>query len=102
MWDRGNFGASTVNHSALYDPWSQTGRADTPFDQAFYLILDLAVGSTNGYFPDGVGNKPWGDLSLNAPAQFWSAENNWKSTWGAGAEAGMTVKSVKMWREGKC
>ena len=26
---------------------------------AFYLILDVAVGGTNGWFPDGAGNKPW-------------------------------------------
>jgi hypothetical protein len=51
MWDRGNFGADIVNNSALHDPWSQTGRLNTPFDQAFYLILNVAVGGTNGYFP---------------------------------------------------
>ena len=26
---------------------------------AFYLILDVAVGGTNGWFPDGAGDKPW-------------------------------------------
>jgi hypothetical protein len=26
---------------------------------AFYLILDVAIGGTNGWFPDGAGNKPW-------------------------------------------
>jgi beta-glucanase (GH16 family) len=50
MWDRGNFGQAIVNRSALHDPWSQTGRRNTPFDQAFYLILNVAVGGTNGYF----------------------------------------------------
>jgi beta-glucanase (GH16 family) len=51
MWDRGDFGQTIVNHSALFDPWSQTGKANTPFDQSFYLILNVAVGGTNGYFP---------------------------------------------------
>ena len=32
------------------DPWSQTGRENTPFDQSFYLILNVAVGGTGGYF----------------------------------------------------
>jgi beta-glucanase (GH16 family) len=50
MWDRGKFGTAIVNHSALHDPWSQTGRHHTLFDQAFYLILNVAVGSTNEYF----------------------------------------------------
>ena len=50
MWDRGQFGTAIFNHSALHDPWSQTGNANTPFDQSFYLILNVAVGITNGYF----------------------------------------------------
>jgi hypothetical protein len=33
------------------DPWSQTGNYNTPFDQAFYLVLNVAVGGTGGYFP---------------------------------------------------
>ena len=32
----------------------------------FYLILDVAVGGTNGWFPGGMGNKPWLDESSNA------------------------------------
>ena len=27
----------------------------------FYLILSVAVGSTNGWFPESQGNKPWLD-----------------------------------------
>jgi hypothetical protein len=30
------------------------------------------------------------------------ARNEWEPTWGAGNERGLTVKSVKMWQEGKC
>jgi hypothetical protein len=33
---------------------------------AFYLILDVAVGGTNGWFPDGAGNKPWLNGALGA------------------------------------
>ena len=25
----------------------------------FYLIMNVVVGSTNGWFPDGQGKKPW-------------------------------------------
>ncbi|KAN0096478.1 glycoside hydrolase family 16 protein [Hyaloscypha variabilis] len=102
MWDRGNFGAAIVNHSALHDPWSQTGQRNTPFDQDFYLILNVAVGGTNGYFPDGVDSKPWGDQSYTAPLQFFDAQDIWLPTWGNGTTRGMTVKSVKMWSEGAC
>ncbi|KAK7885196.1 hypothetical protein LTR67_010687 [Exophiala xenobiotica] len=102
MWDYGNFGASLVNNSAMNDPWSSTGRKNTPFDQPFYLILNVAVGATNGFFEDGVANKPWGDKSLTAPREFWDAKDSWLPTWGEGAERGMTVRSVKMWSQGSC
>lgn len=55
MWKAGYFQGETVNSSLLVDPWSQTGRPNTPFDQPFFLVLDVAVGGTNGYFADGVG-----------------------------------------------
>ncbi|CAD6448760.1 84755455-ab05-4b84-aba7-01394a00b53e [Sclerotinia trifoliorum] len=102
MWNRGEFGKTIVNNSALHDPWSQTGNPATPFDQAFYLILNVAVGGTNGYFPDKVGNKPWGDASLTAPAEFWNASSQWGPTWGPPEERGMTIKSVKMYSQGAC
>ncbi|KAF1992474.1 glycoside hydrolase family 16 protein [Aulographum hederae CBS 113979] len=102
MWDRGGFGEVVVNHSALFDPWSQTGRSNTPFDEYFYLILNVAVGGTNGYWKDGVGNKPWGDASETAPKEFWDAQQQWYPTWGNGTDRGMTVKQVKMWSQGAC
>ncbi|KAI9880093.1 MAG: hypothetical protein M1823_006766, partial [Watsoniomyces obsoletus] len=47
LWPKGNFGSATGNGTRIVDPWSQTGRPSTPFDQEFYLILNVAVGSTN-------------------------------------------------------
>jgi hypothetical protein len=63
MWNRGGFSEKLVNNSALYNPWASTGQKNTPFDKSFYLILNVAVGGTNGFFPEGVGNKPWGNAS---------------------------------------
>lgn len=102
MWDRGAFSKTLVNNSALYNPWAQTGQYNTPFDQSFYLILNVAVGGTNGFFPDGVGNKPWGNQSPTAPKEFFDSMTNWLPTWGEGAARGLTVKSVKMWKQGAC
>ncbi|KAF2433686.1 glycosyl hydrolase [Tothia fuscella] len=102
MWQRGHFGESIINKSALADPWSQTGKANTPFDQPFYLILNVAIGATNGFFKDGNHGKPWGDQSLTAPKEFWDNSKSWLPTWGEGDTRGMTVKSVKMWEEGAC
>jgi len=47
----------------------------------FYMILNLAVGGTNGYFPDswtnGNGAKPWSNTSPTAMRDFWQAKNTW-------------------------
>jgi hypothetical protein len=81
FFQRGDFPTSVSNASqeiVVPNPW--TGRGNSaPFDQrmcnfraavlqdlkhifrhlAFYLILDVAVGGTNGWFPDNAGDKPW-------------------------------------------
>jgi hypothetical protein len=119
LWQTGGFANDAVNQSLLTDPWASTGGSNTPFDQPFYLIFDVAVGSTNGFFPEGVGNKPWSD-SGNAASDFykgmefinretlkmntntWKAIDTWLPTWGQGNDRGMTVKSVKMWQQGAC
>jgi hypothetical protein len=51
MWKFGDFDQIVVNGTAPEDPWNQLGNTNAPFDQDFYLILNVAVGSTNGYFP---------------------------------------------------
>lgn len=51
MWTYGKFHGESVNGSVPVDPWGSTGRANTPFDQEFFLILNVAVGGTNGWFP---------------------------------------------------
>jgi hypothetical protein len=82
---------------------------------AFYLILDVAVGGTNGWFPDG-SEKPWLDGSTSrsfllllirlegvltvaivlsvflAPMlDFWRAKNAWLPTWPANEGRSMIV-----------
>ena len=99
MWKQGKFSGI----SRLYaDPWSWTGRANTPFDKPFYLVLDVAVGGTNGWFVTGEGSKPWDNSDTAASSAFWGDKATWYPTWGKGASRGMTVKSVKMWELGKC
>ncbi|KAL1955709.1 hypothetical protein VTO42DRAFT_8181 [Malbranchea cinnamomea] len=100
MWQQGHFEGVYANGSLLADPWSQTGNPSTPFDQPFYLILNVAVGSRNGWFPDGVGDKPWTDKGPGL--DFYKALDKFYSTWPEDASRGMTVKSVRMWQEGSC
>ena len=83
MWKRGAFNTDTQNATHIIDEWSATGNKNTPFDQEFYLILNLAVGGTNGWFQDGQAAKPWLDNSLNAPKDFWDARQQWYPTWKA-------------------
>lgn len=97
FWNRGNFPAGTDNGTQLVNPWGQTGRDATPFDQDFYLILNVAVGGTNGWFPDGEAGKPWVDASTEAKLEFWEARDQWYPTWEQGGQ--MIVKSVKMWQQ---
>lgn len=99
MWQRGYFSQMTENNTLLTDPWSKTGRYNTPFDEDFYLVLNVAVGSRNGWFTNNVGGKPWIDADGGAMRQFWQASDEWLPTWGQGNDRGMTIKSVKMWQE---
>lgn len=39
-----------------------------PFDQEFYLVINVAVGGINGFFPDMRG-KPWNNVSPNVILQ---------------------------------
>ena len=48
------------------------------FEIAFYLIMDVAVGGTNGWFPDGAGNKSWLDASKGG-CFFFRVCAMWKS-----------------------
>jgi hypothetical protein len=98
-WQLGQFPLQDANMTTLVDPWSQTGRYSTPFDQDFYLILSLAVGGTNSYFPDNMDNKPWVDASTRAMYDFWQAKDKWLPTWGEGLNRALQVKSVKMWQQ---
>lgn len=42
--------------SGIDDPWASSPNPNAcPFDQEFYLIMNVAVGGTANYFPDGFG-----------------------------------------------
>ena len=97
LWQRGAFPLSDSNGTRLVDPWSHTGNPATPFDQDFYLLINVAVGGTNGWFEDGVAGKPWVDASETAKKDFWDAREAWFPTWEAGGQ--MRVKKVSMWQQ---
>ncbi|KZT25600.1 glycoside hydrolase family 16 protein [Neolentinus lepideus HHB14362 ss-1] len=103
FWNRGHFPATAMNNSAtpvvVTDPWSSSGPS-APFDQEFYLIIDLAAGGTSGWFPDNVGNKPWYDSSATAMYNFAQAQDTWAATWPSSADdRAFRVDYVKMWKK---
>ncbi|KAL1942155.1 hypothetical protein VTO73DRAFT_6219 [Trametes versicolor] len=101
FFDRGDFPATVANGSQFIEtpnPWAHGTKNVAPFDQPFYLIMNVAVGGTNGWFPDGAGGKPWLDGSLTAMHEFAKAQDTWSATWPEDVEdRALVVDSVKMW-----
>ena len=104
FWKKGQFPTQMANGTLLDNPWDsvQGPHANAaPFDQEFYLILNVAVGGTNGYFKDGLGDdKPWSNDAKNAASQFWAAKDKWLPTWPQDPKKrGMEIEYVKMWQQ---
>mmetsp|Transcript_8905 Transcript_8905/g.6666 ORF Transcript_8905/g.6666 Transcript_8905/m.6666 type:complete len:180 (-) Transcript_8905:58-597(-) len=89
FFERGGFSDSIQN------PWVGEDNS-APFNREFYLILNVAVGGTNAYFPDGVGGKPWTNDDPNSVNAFWNAKDQWYSTW-EDEKSALRVDWVKVW-----
>ncbi|XP_050510384.1 beta-1,3-glucan-binding protein-like [Diabrotica virgifera virgifera] len=78
FWELGNFSTNTAN------PWA-AGTKMAPFDQEFYFIINLAVGSTSWFSDYGVNDgypKPWKNSDGRASmTKFWKAKDLWLPTW---------------------
>ncbi|EST06922.1 Glycoside hydrolase, family 16 [Kalmanozyma brasiliensis GHG001] len=104
FWKRGQFPSQMANGTLLSNPWANVQGEHSnaaPFDQEFYLILNVAVGGTNGYFKDGQGDdKPWSNDAENAAGQFWQSKDKWLPTWPTDPkQRGMEIEYVKMWQK---
>ncbi|CAK5275550.1 unnamed protein product [Mycena citricolor] len=102
FWDLGDFPSTIVGQDgrlqSLSDPWTN-GTSATPFDQDFYLIMNIAVGGTNGWFPDGQGDKPWLNAAGNPMVDFIQGSKQWLPTWPENLEdRAMVVDYVRMWK----
>ncbi|KAM6500153.1 ectomycorrhiza-upregulated GH16 glucan endo-1,3-beta-glucosidase precursor [Amanita muscaria] len=101
FFQRGDYPGVIINGSniePLQNPWSN-GTKSTPFDQEFYLLLNVAVGGTTGWFPDWQGNKPWLNNGVSPMYDFANASTQWYPTWSKDpAQRGMVVDYVKMWK----
>jgi len=102
FWERAGFPATAQNGSSVENVEKPDSyeNINSPFDQPFYLIIDLAVGGTSGWFPDAVGGKPWLDGSTSAMFDFWKQQNTWYSTWPTSDDdRAFRISSVKMWKK---
>jgi hypothetical protein len=62
--------------------------------------MNVAVGGTNGWFPDRIGDKPWLDGSATAMRDFALKQSDWYATWPADVERrALVVDYVKMWQK---
>jgi len=101
FWDFGGFGDLNVDN-----PWASETDKMAPFNQGFYLIMNVAVGGTNGFFPDDVPSnppKPWSNTSPTAFLDFWNGRESWLPSWENGEgrvseNAAMQVDYVKVWK----
>jgi beta-glucanase (GH16 family) len=102
FWEMGNFGLPAESN-----PWRYAqNKIMAPFDQEFYFLLNVAVGGTNGFFPDSWTNrpypKPWTNPSGTAFRDFWNARNSWYPTWNPtasdGEDAAMQIEYIRVWK----
>ena len=92
MWDYGDF-----NKYNVYNPWIN-GDKNAPFDKEFYIIINLAVGGTNTYFPDDEDNKPWKMSDDDAALKFWNNKDTWFDSWFPKEKREFQIDYIKVWK----
>lgn len=92
FWQRGGW-------SGRDNPWVHEEDFNAPFNQDFYLIMNVAAGGVNAYFPDGKCGKTWTNSDGHAVNAFWGSKDTWYPTWDYPAthQAAMKVDSVQVW-----
>lgn len=100
----GNYFYDAANFASLQasNPWKYGSHRGAPFDQEFYLIMDVAVGGSmpgvlgfNSYFPDDA-TRPWRNNQY-AMRDFWNNRGQWLPTW-QGDDVAMQVDWVRVWQ----
>ena len=82
----------------LDNPW-EGGTNLAPFDKEFSIIINLAVGGTNGYFhPSYKPSPPWKSTDFKAQTEFWNARDQWFSTW---EDPVFQIDYIKVWKKEK-
>lgn len=85
FWKRGQFEQREPGRD---NPWKRN-TIMAPFDQEFFILMNLAVGSTV-YFGDDLRNyghdKPWRNDAPFPMTDFWEGRDGWLPTWNRGTD----------------
>ncbi|KAJ3257084.1 hypothetical protein HK103_004912 [Boothiomyces macroporosus] len=90
MFQKGNFGN-------VANPWPAT-HPSAPFDQEFYLIMNVAVGGMSDFFPAD-GTRPWSATTQTASLDFWNARGQWMPTWPTDNTGALAIDWVKVYKQ---
>ncbi|CAM9435429.1 unnamed protein product [Ectocarpus sp. 12 AP-2014] len=93
FWEKGDF---EQRFPGVENPWKGANPI-APYDQKFYVVMNVAVGGVSGFFPDGVGGKMWNNKDSDAAMKFHEATHDWHSTWD-GKDSALQIESVKVWQ----
>jgi beta-glucanase (GH16 family) len=91
LWEQGGW-----DKTKLDNPW-RGGPQNAPFDQKFYLIMNVACGGTTGYWADTEPGKPWNNQDTHAINSFWNNRGAWYPTW-QGENAALQVDYIKVYQ----
>lgn len=82
-----------------YNPWINGG-PDAPYDQEFFIIMNVAVGGTSGWFQESP-SKPWHNEAQFPIRDFWNGRNQWLGGWNLGVnthlDASLRVDHVRIY-----
>ena len=94
QFDQGGFPKDAFN------PWQYEDDNSAPFNKEFFLILNVAVGGVNGYFPDGWCGKPYSDQDAKAANNFYDKKDSWYPSWNYPStnDSAMKIDWVKVYQ----
>lgn len=96
FWELGQF-----NKEGIENPWRGSKSKMAPFDDEFYVIINLAVGSST-FFSDNSRNyptpKPWKNNSTCPMKDFWEHKSDWLPTWNVKTDdSHLKVDYIRVW-----
>lgn len=97
FWKRGKF---DKQFPGVDNTW-ETGTNMAPFDEEYFLLIQLTVGGIAD-FPDDAenfGGKPWKNYSpISAAGDFWNGRKQWMPTWNfTNLDNSLQIDYVRIW-----